>query len=347
MKYPVNFKQIYFSLRWLSKNTILGSIVPVKIQIIVSEFFKNPKKKAQLLRQEIIKYYEKNETCLDNKIKDSIDFLRKHKNGFCSLDFLKIWLGCNEKAEKYFEFGRTKLPDISHDVAQMKILLGVFPDTFLFPCLLNDNYDKALVEQFDPLMLEGPYGYTDIGFDVTIKKNDIVIDAGAWIGDFSAYAATSKGAKVYAFEPVNILYETLLKTVLINSGKIIPVKKALGNKNGEMVIVTPGKETYMSSLCLHRSGKKETIEVITLDDFVEREKIENVDFIKADIEGAERHMLMGAKKVLKEFAPKLAICTYHLPDDPEVLEKLVLDANPDYRIIHTSHKLFAMAKKQK
>ena len=50
---------------------------------------------------------------------------------------------------------------------------------------------------------------------------------------------------------------------------------------------------------------------------------------------------MGAKRILKEFAPKLALCTYHLSDDPEVMEKLILDANPNYVIEHKWQKLYA------
>jgi hypothetical protein len=52
-------------------------------------------------------------------------------------------------------------------------------------------------------------------------------------------------------------------------------------------------------------------------------------------------MLKVAGGVLKEFAPKLALCTYHLPDDPETLESLIKDANPNYRVVHISKKLFA------
>ncbi|GHS89510.1 hypothetical protein AGMMS49957_12890 [Synergistales bacterium] len=44
--------------------------------------------------------------------------------------------------------------------------------------------------------------------------------------------------------------------------------------------------------------------------------MERMEFIKTDIEGYERHMLKGAAKTLKRFAPKLALCTYRLPDDP-------------------------------
>jgi hypothetical protein len=85
----------------------------------------------------------------------------------------------------------------------------------------------------------------------------------------------------------------------------------------------------------------EKIKLTTLDNFVHEQNLGKVDFIKADIEGAERDMLKGAGGVLKEFAPKLALCTYHLPDDPEMLESLIKDANPNYRVVHISKKLFA------
>jgi len=70
-----------------------------------------------------------------------------------------------------------------------------------------------------------------------------------------------------------------------------------------------------------------------------------VDFIKADIEGSERYLIEGAKKVLLEYTPKISICTYHLPDDSKVLRNLVLDANPKYKIFEKYQKLYAFVEK--
>jgi FkbM family methyltransferase len=54
---------------------------------------------------------------------------------------------------------------------------------------------------------------------------------------------------------------------------------------------------------------KQSIEITTIDAFVEENDLKKVDFIKADIEGYECYMLEGGRETLKKFAPKLAICT--------------------------------------
>lgn len=56
-------------------------------------------------------------------------------------------------------------------------------------------------------------------------------------------------------------------------------------------------------------------------------------------------MLIGATETLKKYAPKLSICTYHLADDKEILEKIILNANPNYIIKHQYKKLYAYVDK--
>jgi len=56
-----------------------------------------------------------------------------------------------------------------------------------------------------------------------------------------------------------------------------------------------------------------------------------VDFIKMDIEGAERHALKGARRLLARDKPRLAICIYHAADDPDVVPRVVLEANGEYQ----------------
>jgi FkbM family methyltransferase len=265
----------------------------------------------------------------------------KEINTFC-----KYFLKTKENAECYFEIAGAKLPDIRNYPDSFYIFVKcIFQDTFLFPYFLNDNYDKSYTDIMDIHMIEGPYGYKDGNFNVSIKKGDVVMDIGAWIGDFSAYSS-SKGAITYAFEPVTQAYELLQKTAKLNID-IYPVKKGLSDKTGEVSInISQGGHVsnQINNADVNRSivyNDNEIISITTLDEFVKENKISKIDFIKADIEGEERNMLKGASWVLKNYAPKLAICTYHNPEDPKLLEKIILEANPKYKIVHLKHKLFA------
>jgi hypothetical protein len=67
---------------------------------------------------------------------------------------------------------------------------------------------------------------------------------------------------------------------------------------------------------------------ISIGGFVEEQRLDRVDFIKFEIEGAERHALDGAADTIRRYAPKLALSAYHLPDDPFVLAQKVLALRP-------------------
>lgn len=120
-------------------------------------------------------------------------------------------------------------------------------------------------------------------------------------------------------------------------------KKGFSSNECELRISTDLENSGSNSFIIKEQNvnDEEIINVTTLDKFVENNKLERVDFIKADIEGAKREMLIGATNTLKKFSPKLAICTYHFPDDPEVLRKIILKANSNYKIVQLRHKLLA------
>jgi len=196
----------------------------------------------------------------------------------------------------------------------------------LLPYLLHNvtqSYLYPIYEGLEPLWLaEGPYEYGN----VFLEKGDIVIDAGAFLGEFSALAS-AKDCKAYAFEPLPQMIESCLSKTAEWNKNIEICQYAFSDKKGKLTLSFADMET--------------SVNVIDLDSFVHENNLPRVDFIKADIEGAERHMLKGAKGVLKEFAPKIAICTYHLPDDPKVLRELILDANPNYVIEERFKKMYA------
>lgn len=234
------------------------------------------------------------------------------------------------KTKGTFDFGIFRIPEPEEKDVDSFIL--EFMD-LIFPHVFSLNrYTKYLQE-------EGDYEQ----FGIKVGAGDIVVDAGANMGLFSSYAA-SKGAQVYAFEPIHSSLEYLYKTASLNrklSGKITIIPWALMDKKGTLQFTVDEKNIGAASTIIKRDDKIVQVEGISLDAWVVEHIIPRIDFIKADIEGAERYLLRGATRILQEFKPKLAICTYHLKDDPEVLENIILTANPDYKVYHSSHKLFA------
>jgi len=188
---------------------------------------------------------------------------------------------------------------------------------------------------------EGPYESDS----VKIEKDDIVIDAGANMGLFSLFCLEKKVKNVYAFEPQKAVIKILEKNLLLNdtANLIKTVPFGLSDNNKDYILSLSNSGHAAGSIAIQRNETNHTEEIhcVTLDTWVKNNNISRVDFIKADIEGAERNMLLGATEILSKFAPRLAICTYHLPDDPTVLENIIIMANPKYIVEHTSHKLFA------
>lgn len=155
---------------------------------------------------------------------------------------------------------------------------------------------------------------------------------------------------MYAFELTESIFALLQKTAELN-GNIIPVKKGLSDKNTrtEFFFNTNGMSTgntIRQDVKNKKDFSRSSVETVRLDDFVRENNLTRVDFIKSDIEGFERNMLEGAQETLARFAPKLALCTYHLPDDPQVMAELIKRANPKYNIVQKTHKLYASVPKE-
>ncbi|MDR3254966.1 MAG: FkbM family methyltransferase [Synergistaceae bacterium] len=242
------------------------------------------------------------------------------------------------KKESFYNIEGIKLPLLNPK--DETLLFGViFFETFVPYIFFQNRFFKSIHETYAHGVY---YGLEMEDFSVVVEQGDVVFDIGSWIGDFAAYASKC-GAEVYAFEPTSEIYEILCETAKLNPG-ITPVNLGLGDAREELPIFkddgsNSGANSFRSTCDNNLSDSVSKID--TIDNFVAENNIKRVDFIKSDIEGFERKMLKGAKKALRDFAPKLAICTYHFPDDPEVLEKIILDANPDYRIVHMPDILFA------
>ncbi len=142
-----------------------------------------------------------------------------------------------------------------------------------------------------------------------------------------------------SMEVIKRIHDAGLKT---KSGIMV----GLGEEEGSVSFFEndSGGNTGGNSFNIQSGDGNTTLEITTLDTWAKKNDIKKIDFIKSDIEGYERHMLSGATTILREHQPILSICTYHLPDDREVIKNIILKANPNYTIIQRKMKLFAFVK---
>lgn len=207
----------------------------------------------------------------------------------------------------------------------------------ILPYMISD------IKKFKKLSFnEGPYEYIGDYVDVRLNKGDTVLDLGANFGVFSAFAA-SKGCNVYAFEPMRDTVLKYLNKLCIIYENIKVIESAISNEVGYSKLILDKKD-YGGSFISKRNLNGELVITDTIDNFVSK-NLDSVDFIKADIEGAECAMLEGARDTLKYYHPKLSLCKYHKLDDEKNIKKLILSANPNYVIESNWKKIYAEVKK--
>lgn len=183
----------------------------------------------------------------------------------------------------------------------------------------------------------------------TLSRGDVVIDAGAYIGEFTLYAAKAVGAegKVIAFEPDSCVYKRLIANIELNGlENVIAVNKGLWSKNGVLKFVGDSIKGY-SFMLSGRDSLAQDVSVVSLDSELERLNIPRVDFIKADVEGAELELIKGAVKTLGARLPSLAIASYHTIDGRKTcfdLEKMLTSLGYSCQTSHPRH-LTTYAKK--
>lgn len=169
--------------------------------------------------------------------------------------------------------------------------------------------------------------------DRQVKPGDTVIDCGAHVGVFTDSALRRGAAKVIAFEidPVNL--ECLRRNFVkeIADRRLIIVAQGVWSSETTMNFTISNQNSGRGSLVIQGFGTTTIPVPLTRIDVALKDLgIERVDFIKMDIEGAEREALAGAAETLRRFKPTLALDAYHLPDDPTVLPRIILAANPAY-----------------
>jgi FkbM family methyltransferase len=139
----------------------------------------------------------------------------------------------------------------------------------------------------------------------------LCIDVGANVGDYSLSILRSTTAQVIAFEPLPATFEILRQKSQEFTPRIKLENVGVGEREQELTI------NYNPNTTAHASFSKEVeainylsntyelkVPVVTLDSYFERNKINEVDLIKIDVEGFETEVFSGSKKIFTEIRPR-------------------------------------------
>lgn len=131
-----------------------------------------------------------------------------------------------------------------------------------------------------------------------------VIDGGANIGNYSKWVHKfSPQAKIYAFEPVVETYEKMCKNVATNA-QVVPLNQGLFQEKMTKKINLYTQDKHASLYEIEGVNQKPlgTIEIklIKGDEFAKENEIEEIDFLKLDLEGADFDALLGFEEMIQK-----------------------------------------------
>jgi FkbM family methyltransferase len=171
--------------------------------------------------------------------------------------------------------------------------------------------------------------------DKGVRAGDTVLDCGANIGIYTRYALSKGAARVIAIEVAPEDIECLRRNFQkeVASGTVVIYPKGVWHEDATLELVSsPNLSSMANSVRPLRSSEGARVRVTTIDQVVTELKLDRVDFIKMDIEGAEANALLGATATLTRFKPRLAIALEHNRSDPDRIPRLVNEKWPFYSL---------------
>jgi len=163
------------------------------------------------------------------------------------------------------------------------------------------------------LFFLGEYEQAELDFlSGFLQKGDVLIDIGANIGLYSLWVARLVGpqGKVIAFEPVSSNFEQLKHNISLNAPQPIVLEKmAVTDKSGPLTIRYHQGDANrgMASAYLPEFTHSEEVQATTLDEYLAKNPVSRLDFIKMDIEGGEYPALLGMQETLARYTPAILV----------------------------------------
>lgn len=187
---------------------------------------------------------------------------------------------------------------------------------------------------FPPDILWNDYGER---LDFLPKENDVIVDVGANIGDWSIVVGKHYRARVIAVEPSPRPFELLLKNIRINGlhEHVIAINCALFSEDKEISVYIDDSSGY--AFLRRQDQLASRVLAKTLDGLLKELDVSRVDLIKIDTEGFEHEVLKGAMKTISKLKPRIIVEVHS-----EELRKAVIACllKNEYVLVHEKINFF-------
>ncbi|MCZ2127913.1 MAG: FkbM family methyltransferase [Anaerolineales bacterium] len=170
----------------------------------------------------------------------------------------------------------------------------------------------------------------------SFQAGEVFYDIGANVGMFSLTAAKihNQQVKVYAFEPSFSTFASLIKNIAANGfGEVVfPFSFALGARGGihsfNYTDLTPGASVHTLDSAVNQTGQtfapafSQKVIAYSLDELIEEHNFEAPTHVKIDVDGGEKEIVEGMKRLLAGSAVKSVMIevTETQADDARVRE---------------------------
>jgi FkbM family methyltransferase len=139
-----------------------------------------------------------------------------------------------------------------------------------------------------------------------VKPGTIALDIGAHIGTHTVTMSkcVGKKGKVFAFEPSKIIHRELTYNLVANNCRnTYPIRAAIGKTKSTVDIITSHPHNEGGSYVINAQGGSNTAIQLPLDIF----NLNNISFIKIDVENMEADVLDGAASTILRNKPVMLV----------------------------------------
>jgi len=246
---------------------------------------------------------------------------------------------------KSFSFPRMDFKDLIEIVSEDPFADPNLPADYLgiplkvFNLKLKGSPDLIkVISCFDNLRILNDYRQyfvTRNFLDISPVQDDIVLDCGSCIGDTAVLFAQLVGrlGRVHLFDPVPLHVRFCKLQAELNPDLKMSINEMAVGIKSSMVAGTKRDVNKITPGGLAVNYYR----VTSIDDYVSESGLRRLDYIKADIEGAELDALDGAFKTIQKFRPRLAISSYHKPNHLWEVPLKIKAIYPEYELYYGHH----------